>query len=67
VALPARVNTSIVSYICLAVSILLGIGGQLALKATADDSVTMIAQIINRLTIIGFAIYILAAVCYITP
>jgi small multidrug resistance pump len=65
VAEPARVNTMIVSYVCLAVAILLGIGGQIALKSAADGSVTMIAQIINPLTIIGFAVYILAALCYI--
>jgi small multidrug resistance pump len=65
VAMPARVNMIIVSYVCLAAAILLGIGGQIALKSAADGSVTMIAQIINPLTIIGFAIYILAALCYI--
>ena len=58
-------NTVIVSYVCLATAILLGIGGQMALKSAADDSVTMIAQIVNPLTIIGFVIYILAALCYI--
>ena len=64
-AKPERMNTMIPSYICLAAAILLGIGGQIALKSAADGSVTMIAQIISPLTIIGFAIYILAALCYI--
>jgi multidrug transporter EmrE-like cation transporter len=55
----------IVSCVCLAAAILLGIGGQIALKSTADGSVSMIAQVVNPLTIIGFAIYVLAALCYI--
>jgi small multidrug resistance pump len=58
-------NTMTVSYVCLAAAILLGIGGQIALKSAADGSVTMIAQIINPLTIVGFIIYVLAALCYI--
>ena len=64
-AKPARLNMVIISYVCLAMAILLGIGGQIALKSAADGSGTIIGQIINPLTIIGFAIYILAALCYI--
>ncbi len=37
----------------------------MALKSAADGAVTIIAQIINPLTIAGFVIYILAALCYI--
>ncbi len=62
---PERVNAVALSYVCLAAAILLGVGGQIALKSAADDAVTIIAQIINPLTIVGFVIYILAALCYI--
>jgi small multidrug resistance pump len=52
-------------YFNLAAGILLGIAGQLALKSAAADAVTITAQFLNPLTIVGFALYIFAAICYI--
>lgn len=54
-----------VYYASLAAAILFGIAGQIALKAAADDSATIAAQFLNPLTMLGFAIYVLAALCYI--
>lgn len=53
------------SYICLAVSILLGIVGQIALKTAANSSATISAQFLDPLTIAGLAIYFVAALSYI--
>jgi multidrug transporter EmrE-like cation transporter len=55
----------LIYYASLVVAILLGIGGQLALKSAANDSPTLVDQFLNPLTIVGFAIYIAAALCYI--
>src|SRR5262249_10907802 len=44
---------------------LLGVAGQLALKSAAAGSITIAAQFLNPSTIIGFALYVFAAVCYI--
>ena len=52
-------------YTSLVAAILLGIGGQIALKSAAEQSATITAQFLNPLTIIGLAIYIVAALCYI--
>jgi small multidrug resistance pump len=52
-------------YISLAMSIVLGIGGQIALKSAANESATVIAQFIDPLTVLGLAIYVFAAMCYI--
>jgi small multidrug resistance pump len=52
-------------YASLAAAILLGIAGQIALKSAAEGSATVIAQFLNPLTLIGLAVYILAALCYI--
>ena len=52
-------------YASLGAAILLGIAGQIALKSAADGSATVIAQFVNPLTIIGLAIYIFAALCYV--
>jgi len=52
-------------YVSLAGSILLGVAGQVALKSAALGSPTVMAQFINPLTLIGFVIYGLAALCYI--
>jgi small multidrug resistance pump len=52
-------------YTSLAAAVLLGIAGQIALKSAANGSVTVIAQFLNPLTIIGLAIYVFAAPCYI--
>jgi undecaprenyl phosphate-alpha-L-ara4N flippase subunit ArnE len=52
-------------YGALALAILLGIGGQIALKAGAVEAPTLWAQFLSPLTISGFAIYVVAALCYI--
>ena len=52
-------------YVSLVGAILLGVAGQIALKSGAEASSTVVAQFINPLTIIGFAIYVFAAFCYI--
>ena len=62
---PTRVSPMILSYVCLGAAILLGIGGQIALKSAADGSVSLITQVANPLTVVGFAIYIFSALCYI--
>jgi small multidrug resistance pump len=54
-----------VYYTSLAVAILLGIAGQIALKSAANGSETVVAQFLNPLTIIGLGVYVLAALCYI--
>ena len=54
-----------VYYTSLVAAILFGIGGQIALKSAAEKSATITAQFLNPLTIIGLAIYIMAALCYI--
>ena len=54
-----------VYYTSLVAAILFGIGGQIALKSAAEKSATIVAQFLNPLTIIGLAIYIVAALCYI--
>ncbi|HEX5321776.1 MAG TPA: EamA family transporter [Stellaceae bacterium] len=52
-------------YASLAAAILLGVGGQVALKAGAAEADTVVAQFLNPLTMIGFAIYVAAAFLYI--
>jgi small multidrug resistance pump len=52
-------------YTSLVAAILLGIAGQIALKSAAEGSATVIAQFLNPLTMIGLAVYIVAALCYI--
>jgi small multidrug resistance pump len=59
------VNSMGVYYTSLAAAILLGIAGQIALKSAANGSTTVITQLINPLTMIGLAVYLLAALCYI--
>ena len=54
-----------VYYASLAAAILLGIVGQIALKSAAEDSGTLAAQFLNPLTLVGFAIYVFAALLYI--
>jgi small multidrug resistance pump len=53
------------SYVSLAVAILFGIAGQIALKSAAVGGVSVTAQLSNPITIAGLAIYFIAAVCYI--
>jgi drug/metabolite transporter (DMT)-like permease len=52
-------------YVSLVGAIILGVAGQIALKSAALDSPTVMAQFINPLTVIGFAIYVFAALLYI--
>ena len=52
-------------YLSLVAGILFGIAGQIALKSGALASPTLIAQFTNPQTIVGFAIYVIAALCYI--
>jgi len=52
-------------YISLAAAILFGIAGQIALKSAAIGAVTVTAQFVNPLTLIGIAVYFVAALCYI--
>ena len=52
-------------YISLVASILLGVGGQIALKSGAVGAQSVAAQVVNPLTILGFAIYAFAAFLYI--
>lgn len=52
-------------YASLVGAILFGVAGQIALKSGAVGSRTIAAQFVNPLTILGFAIYVVAAVCYI--
>ena len=54
-----------VYYTSLVVAILLGAAGQIALKSAAEVSPTVIAQFLNPLTMLGLAVYIVAALCYI--
>lgn len=51
-------------YVSLIGAILLGVAGQIALKSGALGSHTVAAQFLNPLTIVGFAIYVFAALCY---
>src|SRR5215469_14845445 len=42
-----------VYYTSLTAAILLGVGGQIALKSAADGAASLVAQILNPMTIIG--------------
>ena len=52
-------------YANLVAGILLGVVGQLVLKSAATESVTITAQFLNPLTMVGFALYVAAAIFYI--
>jgi small multidrug resistance pump len=52
-------------YVSLVAAVLLGVAGQIALKSGALGSPTVVAQFVNPLTLVGFAIYVVAAFCYI--
>ena len=52
-------------YMSLVGAIVLGIAGQILLKSAADGSVTVIGQFFNPMTIVGLAVYVFAALCYI--
>ena len=53
------------SYISLAVAILLGIAGQIVLKGAAVGAPSLIAQLLSPLTVAGLAIYAAAAIAYV--
>jgi len=53
------------SYMSLAVAILLGIVGQIVLKSGAVGAASLTAQLFNPLTFAGLVIYALAAIAYI--
>ena len=52
-------------YLWLGTAILLGVAGQLVLKAGADSSGEGLAQFLSPWTLCGFAIYFLSALTYI--
>ena len=52
-------------YFSLTGAVLFGIGGQIALKSGAVSSQTIAAQFFNPLTVLGLAVYAVAAVCYV--
>lgn len=52
-------------YLSLVCAVLFGIAGQIALKSGAVAAPSLAAQFLNPLTIVGFGIYVLAALCYI--
>lgn len=52
-------------YLSLVCAVLFGIAGQIALKSGAIAAPSIAAQFLNPLTIVGFGIYVLAALCYI--
>jgi small multidrug resistance pump len=52
-------------YASLVSAILFGVAGQILLKSGAEASPTVVAQFANPLTLIGFAIYVVAALLYI--
>jgi small multidrug resistance pump len=52
-------------YLSLAVSILLGIGGQIVLKSAAVGAPSLMAQMLSPLTVGGLVIYAAAAIAYI--
>jgi small multidrug resistance pump len=52
-------------YTSLIAAILIGVGGQIALKLGANGSTTVVAQLLNPLTMIGLGLYVMAALCYV--
>jgi small multidrug resistance pump len=52
-------------YVSLVGAVMLGVAGQIALKSAALSSSTIVAQFLHPLTLVGFAIYVIAAFCYI--
>ena len=52
-------------YVSLAVSIVLGIGGQIVLKTGSARTTDVVAQFLNPWTLLGLVCYGLAAVFYI--
>jgi small multidrug resistance pump len=52
-------------YVSLVGAILFGVAGQIALKSGAEGSHSIAAQFVNPLTLLGLAVYALAAICYV--
>ena len=52
-------------YTSLLAAIVIGIAGQIALKSGANGSTSIAAQFLNLSTIIGLALYVVAALCYV--
>lgn len=52
-------------YTSLIAAILIGIGGQIALKWGANGSTTVVAQFFNPSTMLGLSLYVIAALCYV--
>ena len=52
-------------YVSLIAAVMFGVAGQIALKSAALGSPTVLAQFLHPLTMLGFAIYVFAAFCYI--
>jgi small multidrug resistance pump len=52
-------------YIALLAGIVLGVAGQIALKMGAEGTQTIGLQFLHPATVVGFAIYVAAAVLYI--
>jgi small multidrug resistance pump len=52
-------------YAALAAGIILGVAGQIALKSGAVAATTIAQQFLHPYTIVGFGIYVLAALFYI--
>ena len=50
-------------YVCLWSGIVIGVGGQMLLKAGAGEP-TLVAQLLNLKTIVGLGCYVAATVCY---
>jgi small multidrug resistance pump len=53
------------SYLSLAVAILLGIAGQIMLKSAAVGAPSLTAQLASPMTLVGLAVYAAAAIAYI--
>ncbi|MBK1836034.1 EamA family transporter [Azospirillum sp. YIM B02556] len=54
-----------VYYVCLGISILLGVGGQILLKQGAIDGQTFVAQMLRPHTVGGLALYVVSALLYL--
>ena len=52
-------------YVSLVGAILFGVAGQIALKSGAEASSSIAAQFLSPLTLLGLAVYGLAAICYV--
>jgi small multidrug resistance pump len=55
----------VLSYLSLAVAILLGIAGQIVLKSGALGAASVIGQLLSPLTLAGLVVYGFAAIAYV--